>query len=631
MTSLDHIDQARERDAVEAALRHPVWADASDAEIAEFCGVPATRVRQTRTRLQREVEAGGIFARAAEDRGLWIEGAPFATDPAAQDWLRARRIEPELVDADRLARVAGKGLVLPLYDARGIARSLVEHDLTLDAPVPSAARADLVLACGRARELLAEPRPCRLILCVGAVRFLELATTRSDGDESGVLGVARWSAALAQRIPDGSELVLATGVDPSGEKLAAEVVDSLRGRRVRLARWRPREGDASPGLAGGDVSAIDPHGWRTPVERALALGAFGADALPSPFPALDTATRGGLRPGKLVILAGAPGAGKTSLAVQLARHFARAGCPVGLLASDEAADGLLVRWGQQEGLTRDNLEQGIHAARRYLANALAGVPLILVDADEDAARLEDVADRVSALARDRGRPGVLVVDSIQTARVAAHQAEARSPRERVEATVSALKRAHRGAGLLVIATCEVSRGLYRGGADPKINPLAAGKESGSIEYAAEMLLVLTSVTGESDLVDVTIAKNRIGGGHEPFRLKLDRDRARFDETSLDPPDDEHDQDELDDARAARLEADAEKLLAEVVKARARGAELKSRHDVRALARGKQAYRAELVALLFATGRLVGGRGTAIGPPSHRPPTNDPAPPPEDDG
>lgn len=581
-------------------------------------------------------ERGNLVAMPTPKRAA--EALPVATEPRAEAWLRARGIDPELVDADGLAHVAGGRLCVPLYDAQGARRSALELDLERGGDFAQGDRRDFVLACGRARELLRAPRPARIVLCEDARTFLALATARGDSDESGLLGLGRWSAAVAARIADGSEVLVAFGSDEAGEKAADEVVGTFKSRaRVRLSRWRaPGGGDVAAGLANGVVTPIDPQGWRTPTERALALGAFGADALPTPFPALDRATRGGLRPGKLLILAGAPGAGKTSLAVQLARHFALAGHPVGILASDEAADGLLVRWGQQEALARDQLEQGVHAARVFLAKQLAGVPLVLVDADESAACVEDLVDRVLALSRELGRPGVLVVDSIQTARVQAHQVEARSPRERVEATVNALKRAHRGAGLLVIATCEVSRGLYRGGADPKINPLAAGKESGSIEYAAEILLVLTSVAGESDLVDVAVAKNRIGGGNEPFRLKLDRDRARFDETSLDPPDDEHDQDELDDARAARLEADAEKLLAAVLKALAKGAVITNQDQVRALAgqaglRGKTNYKKEVIAYLFATGRLVGARGKPIAPPSPKPFANDPAPPPEDDG
>ena len=58
----------------------------------------------------------------------------------------------------------------------------------------------------------------------------------------------------------------------------------------------------------------------------------------------------------------------------------------------------------------------------------------------------------------------------------------------------------------------------------------------------------------------------------------------------------------------------ERLLAEVLKARARGAELRARTDLRALAKGRNAHRNEVIAHLFATGQLVGGRGKPITPP-----------------
>lgn len=565
-----------------------------------------------------------------DERDLWAEGFALGTDPDAQAWLRARHVDPDIVDSEALARVLGAHLVLPAYDLYGSLHGVLAHDLAHDR---SGAQRDHVLACGRARALLERPAPARLILCDGAVRFLELASTRSDSDESAVLGIARWTSACAARIADGSHILVATSTDRAGDELAAAVVASLRGRRVRLARWRPStDAPHAPGLSAGEITPIDPLGWRTPVERAMALGAVGAEALPSPFPGIDTATRGGLRPGRLLVLAGAPGAGKTSLAVQLARHFCRAGHPVGFLASDEAADGILVRWGQQEQLSRDELEQGVHATRKFLAGQLLGLPLVLVDADEDRACLEDVAERVVDLAQDTQRPGVLVVDSIQTARVRAHDGIGTSPRERVEATVNALKRAHRGQGLLVLATCEVSRGLYRGGADPKINPLAAGKESGAIEYAAEMLLVLTSVAGESDLVDVAVPKNRIGGGKDGFRIKLDRDRCRFEETSIDAPEDqEQAEDERDETREARVAADAEVLFALFLKKRAQGIKFTSKSAFRKLVKGgRTPHKQDVVDHLFNEGRLVGGGGKPIDLPSQPEPTT-PTNAPEDDG
>lgn len=573
-----------------------------------------------------------------EARRLWETSSSVADDPQASAYLRSRGIDPNAVAEANLARVAtgelppwARGwagrILVPLYDARGVLRSLLARDATGEAERKSLAptgysRKELVMACGRTRGVLQKPVPARLVVLEGEIDFLVAATQRSDADESGAMGITAgaWSPALAQRIADGSELVIAVDSDEAGEKYAGLILDSMKARKVRLSRWRGPEGAdlaRAGGLASGVIVELDPMGWRSPAQRALELGANAADPMPTGFESLDAATRGGLRGSKLVVAAGAPGAGKTSLCVQLALEYARAGHPVGVLACDEDADGLLIRIGQQLGLVREDLERGILGARRHLAGALAGLMLTLVDADESEATIEDVAERVQAQAAERKKPGVLVVDSIQKARCREHTVAAmRTERERVDATVRSLKRVSRMGGLLTLATSETSRAIYRGGADPKINPLAAGKESGSIEYAAAVQLVLTSVPGESDLVDVAVPKNRIGSGRDGWRMRFDRDRARFVETSVEDAerDDEEGQEQREEAQSAKLEADAEKLLGEVLKARAKGAELKSRHDLRELARGRMTWRVRVIAHLFATGRLVGGSGKPIRPP-----------------
>lgn len=401
----------------------------------------------------------------------------------------------------------------------------------------------------------------------------------------------------------------------------AELAIELHRAAIDLA-----DGDLHPrAVAGRLESALrrvepakaDAKTWRAPTDRALGLGAHSADPMPTGFKSLDEGTRGGLRAGKLVVVAGAPGAGKTGWCVQAARSYVLQGHPVGILAADEDADGLLIRMGQQWGLTRENLEQGVPAACKYLSGQLQYLPLVLVDADEDEATLEDVAEHVAGLAKEIGKPGVLVVDSVQKARCRAHETHPpRNDKERVDAVVASLKRASRLLGLLVLATSEATRALYRGGADPKINPLAAGKESGSIEYAAALQLVLTSVAGEKDLVDVAMPKNRIGASRESWRMEFDRDRARFEEVALDEDEeeDEEERERRDEAREARLEADAVKLLFVLLERRARGIQITTKDALRALLRGKTAWRNEVIAHLEATGRIVGGRGKPITPP-----------------
>ena len=131
---------------------------------------------------------------------------------------------------------------------------------------------------------------------------------------------------------------------------------------------------------------------------------------------------------------------------------------------------------------------------------------MLVDGDDLAGSVERIAELLAV--RAAGKPAVLVVDSLQTVRAIGTDT-AGSPRERVDAVVRALKSMRDRHGFLVVATCELARGAYRSKAlAEQINDLAAFKESGGIEYAAQTALVLRSVPDEPALVDVAVPKNR---------------------------------------------------------------------------------------------------------------------------
>jgi KaiC/GvpD/RAD55 family RecA-like ATPase len=228
--------------------------------------------------------------------------------------------------------------------------------------------------------------------------------------------------------------------------------------------------------------------------------------------------------GSFGVLGGAPGSGKTTLLCQIALYRLEAGDHVVLLAADESPDGLLIRLGQLLGLDREALEQGEPEARRALATALRTYSprLELLDV-ADGWTIEDAADSLMITAGES--PKFLGVDSIQTARALGTDT-ADGPRARADAVVHALKGAARH-GIFVLATSELARGAYRSN-DPaqRSNSLASFKESGSVEYGVDFALVLRSVSGEADLVDVEVAKNRLGSKPE-FRLRLDRTRALF--------------------------------------------------------------------------------------------------------
>lgn len=347
--------------------------------------------------------------------------------------------------------------------------------------------------------------------------------------------------------------------------------------------------------------------WRTPAERARAIG-YAGPRVALGLPTLDTATRGGLRPGTFVVIGGAPGAGKTSIVVQVARELHARGHAVGVLASDEGADGLLIRWGQSLGLVRDDLERGCPQAREYLAREVDSERLLLVDqAEEDAVAIELLGERLASIAPATELPGVLVVDSIQTARTVLGAA-AETPRARVEAAIAALRYFARAHGFVVLATSEMARSNYRGGGVPGTDAIASFKESGAVEYQADLLLALTTPKGAGELIDVEVPKNRLGP-KPSFRLEIDHARATVRE--VDVAETEVDEDgrasAMEAARSAKVEAAAKAMLL----ALARQGSVPGQRELRTLVQGSTSLRAEAVAWLRARGRITGGNGEPI--------------------
>lgn len=261
--------------------------------------------------------------------------------------------------------------------------------------------------------------------------------------------------------------------------------------------------------------------WITPAERVRSLGTYGA-RLPTGFPTLDEALRGGFMAGRLVIVGGAPSAGKTSFIVYLARQFAHKGHPVAILAADEDAAGLLIRWGQQDGFSREALEAGDEAVKSAFQSNLKAIPFDLVDADEVGAVVEDVAEKLARDSSDKTR--ILFVDSVQMARGRSTGADM-GLRERIDSVLRALSLAAKKHGQLVIATSELSRAAYASNVRP-VHDLAAFKESGGIEYGATVALIIRASAHDPNVLEISIPKNRLGS-RKSFWVQFDPERATF--------------------------------------------------------------------------------------------------------
>lgn len=211
--------------------------------------------------------------------------------------------------------------------------------------------------------------------------------------------------------------------------------------------------------------------------------------IPTGFPTLDDACRGGLPVPWRIVVVGAPSAGKTALVMVVVRQFAQSGVVCGVLGVDEESDKLAVRAAQMLGFSVEQCEQRDAAALRDMVVAATGVDMRFYPPSTS---IEAAAADVAARAADLGKHGVLAIDSIQTARCQRSLKEpALGAREIVEANMRAMTLVSREYRLLTVATSEANRGSYRTDDSAQVgDEIAAGKESGAIEYAAQTLLVL---------------------------------------------------------------------------------------------------------------------------------------------
>jgi replicative DNA helicase len=399
-----------------------------------------------------------------------------------------------------------------------------------------------------------------------------------------------------------------------------------------LSKWRSRSLIALAHASIAEAYEADPVALATAHAAAVERLATGRAAVPAladqvrgmlaaPLPrlstgvaALDLATRGGIPTGRVVVLAGAPGAGKTTFAVQFAHETASRGIPVAILAADEPGEGIRIRLGQLSGLNRDDLEARDPLAIDHLASCCEGelASLALVDQEEHGQLLEAVAADLARRCRvrvelpdgtheDRPGPGLLVCDSIQKLRVAGSD-EVDTPRAKVDLVADAIVRIAKRHHILVVATSEVSRAFYRGGDEREPNALAAGKDSGAVEYGADLLLVLRSIPEGQGDIDVDVPKNRLGHEKPTFRMRIDHARARMTPLQTAHPTPKGDRQA---AVAAREESQIERVKHNVLEALVKSrVPVHTRQDLARMVAGKRTLIETAITRLLAEGGIV---------------------------
>jgi archaellum biogenesis ATPase FlaH len=256
------------------------------------------------------------------------------------------------------------------------------------------------------------------------------------------------------------------------------------------------------------------------------------DPIPTEIAQLDRQLRGGMRPGKAMVIGGTAGAGKTALGLQIALAAAKAGCAVAAFMADEGREPAVIRLGQQLGYIREQIEEGSDAVLDAMERELAGKVLTFPDPDAEAdTTIEGVTEALVQAYASRRK--LVLLDSIQTVRTRHPLGEIPSLRERIMENARTARRLAVEHGLVLVYTSEVNRSWYRSRKEEdRASDLAAFAEA-RIEFSGDVLLTMRASDEDPDLVDVRIPKNRLGH-RMPFLLRLDRKRALFMPVDGDP-------------------------------------------------------------------------------------------------
>jgi replicative DNA helicase len=237
--------------------------------------------------------------------------------------------------------------------------------------------------------------------------------------------------------------------------------------------------------------------------------------VPTGFTDLDRMTSG-LQPGDLVIVAGRPSMGKTSLALNMAEHVAlESGLPVGVFSMEMGASQLVMRMlGSVGRLDQHKVRTGRLADEdwRKLTDAVGRLNDAPIHIDETAALNSlELRARARRLHRQYGKLGLIVVDYLQLMSASSHGENRATEISEISRGLKALAKE---LGVPVVALSQLNRSLEQ---RPNKRPVMSDlRESGAIEQDADLILfiyrdeVYNPDSPDKGKAEVIIGKQRNG-------------------------------------------------------------------------------------------------------------------------
>ena len=321
---------------------------------------------------------------------------------------------------------------------------------------------------------------------VGGVAYLGLVAdnTPTASNISGYAKIVRERSIMRNLVEVGSDIV-ESAFSPQG-KDAQQLLDESESKIFQIA-----DAGASEKLGFIDIKELLPKAAQRIDDLYQLDDPNGVTGVPTGYADLDQKTAG-LQPGDLIIIAGRPSMGKTSLALNIAEHVGmEAGLPVAIFSMEMGAAQLTMRLlGSVGKLDQHKMRIGQLEDEDWpkLTNALGVLNEAPIFIDEGSAlNSYEVRARARRLHRQQGKLGLIVIDYIQLMSAANEQSTENRATEVSEISRS-LKALAKELNVPVVALSQLNRSVE---SRPDKRPMMSDlRESGAIEQDADVIMFI---------------------------------------------------------------------------------------------------------------------------------------------
>ena len=347
---------------------------------------------------------------------------------------------------------------------------------------------------------------------VGGVAYLGLVAenTPTASNITGYAKIVRERSIMRNLVEVGSDIV-ESAFSPQG-KDAQQLLDESESKIFQIA-----DAGTSEKLGFIDIKELLPKAAQRIDDLYQLDDPNGVTGVPSGYSDLDQKTAG-LQPGDLIIIAGRPSMGKTSLALNIAEHVGmEAGLPVAIFSMEMGAAQLTMRLlGSVGKLDQHKMRIGQLEDEDWpkLTNALGVLNEAPIFIDEGSAlNSYEVRARARRLHRQQGKLGLIVIDYIQLMSSANEQSTENRATEVSEISRS-LKALAKELNVPVVALSQLNRSVE---SRPDKRPVMSDlRESGAIEQDADVIMfiyrdeVYNPETAEKGVAEILLSKQRNG-------------------------------------------------------------------------------------------------------------------------